>query len=308
MEFGWEGKEVLIIGDVMLDVYQRGQVMRLSPEAPVPVILNPSRELSLGGAANIARNVVALKGKANLIGCIGEDPEGALLSDLAEEAGIVPHLFHDPSKPTTTKTRIIGLPAHQQICRIDREGASLISEETRQEIIKTLEDRVGKADIVIVSDYQKGIVFPGLVPELAKSGRKIIVDPKGIDIPLYRGAWAIIPNWAEAEDLVGITNGGNIDWVGKSLCSASSCEWVIITRHGEGASIYSHEWIEHIPAQAREVVDPTGAGDTFAAVFALGIAGGMSGQEAAKIANKAAGIVVGKRGTAYVEWKELQEA
>ena len=307
MSLGWEGKRVLVVGDVMLDVYQRGRVIRLSPEAPVPIILNPVEEFCLGGAANIARNIMALEGRAILAGCIGEDPEGSRLRSLAEEAGIACFLFHEPGKPTTTKTRLIGLPTHQQVCRIDREETTQIGEESCRHLLRSTASLAGEADIIIVSDYGKGVIFPGLVQDLSRSGKKVIVDPEGSDISLYRGAYAIIPNWAEAEELVGYTGGGSIDWVGKSLTSSSGCEWVIITRHGEGASAYSHEWIEHIPAQAKKVVDPTGAGDTFTSAFALGIAANMGGSEAAKIANKAAGIVVGKMGTAFVELRELLE-
>jgi len=307
VRFGWEGKRVFVVGDVMLDIYRRGRVIRLSPEAPVPIILNPSEQLCLGGAGNIARNIAALEGKAALAACIGKDPEGSLLKNLAEEAGIACTFLHEPDRPTTTKTRIVGLPAHQHICRIDREETFPILEESRQRLLESARELAEQADIIIVSDYRKGVIFPGLVAELAKSGKKVIVDPKGCDISLYRGAWAIIPNWAEAEELVGTTDGGNIDWVGKSLCSASGCEWVIVTRHGEGASVYSLDLIEHIPAQAKKVVDTTGAGDTFTAVFALGIVAGMDGVEAARIANKAAGVVVGKMGTAFVETDELKE-
>lgn len=307
MGFGWEGRKVLIVGDVMLDIYQRGRVLRLSPEAPVPIILNPLEEFCLGGAANIARNVTALEGKAILVACNGEDPEGSLLRNLAEEAGIACFLFHEAGRPTTTKTRLMGLPAHQQICRIDREQISQISEDSRRHLLRLAANLAQEVDIIIVSDYRKGMIFPGLVPELSKSGKKVIVDPKGFEISLYRGAWAVIPNWAEAEELVGYTGGGNIDWVGKSLTSSSGCDWVIITRAGEGASVYSHEWTEHIPSQAKKVVDPTGAGDTFTSAFTLGIAAGMGGSEAARIANKAAGIVVGKMGTAFVELRELME-
>lgn len=306
MGFGWEGKTILIIGDVMLDIYRRGRGIRLSPEAPVPVILNPTEEFCLGGAANIARNISALEGKAILAACIGQDPEGSRLAEMAEEAGIACSFFHEVHKPTTTKTRIVGMPAHQQICRIDHEDVAPIGEESRQRLLESARRLAEQADLIIVSDYRKGMIFPGLVAELARSDRKVIVDPKGSDISLYRGAWAIIPNWAEAEELVGITNGGNIDWVGKSLCSASGCEWVIVTRHGEGASVYSHALIEHIGPQAKEVLDPTGAGDTFTAVFALGIAAGMGGAEAARIANRAAGMVVGKMGTAFVGLEELR--
>jgi len=307
MGFGWEGKKVLVVGDVMLDVYQRGRVLRLSPEAPVPIVLNPIEEFCLGGAANIARNIMALEGKAILAACIGEDPEGARLRNLAEEAGIACFLFHEAGKPTTTKTRLIGLPTYQQISRIDREETTQIGQESRRHLLRLTTNLAGEVDIVIVSDYSKGVISPGLVQDLSRSGKKVLVDPKGSDISLYRGAWAIIPNWAEAEELVGYAGGGTIDWVGKSLTSSSGCEWVIITRHGEGVSAYRHESIEHIPAHAKKVVDPTGAGDTFTSAFSLGIAAGMGGSEAARIANKAAGIVVGKMGTAFVELRELME-
>jgi len=307
MGFGWEGKKVLVVGDVMLDVYQRGRVLRLSPEAPVPIVLNPIEEFCLGGAANIARNIMALEGKAILAACIGEDPEGARLRNLAEEAGIACFLFHEAGKPTTTKTRLIGLPTYQQISRIDREETTQIGQESRRHLLRLTTNLAGEVDIVIVSDYSKGVISPGLVQDLSRSGKKVLVDPKGSDISLYRGAWAIIPNWAEAEELVGYAGGGTIDWVGKSLTSSSGCEWVIITRHGEGVSAYRHELIEHIPAHAKKVVDPTGAGDTFTSAFSLGIAAGMGGSEAARIANKAAGIVVGKMGTAFVELRELME-
>jgi D-beta-D-heptose 7-phosphate kinase/D-beta-D-heptose 1-phosphate adenosyltransferase len=307
MGFGWEGKKVLVVGDVMLDIYQRGHALRLSPEAPVPIILNPVEEFCLGGAANIARNVRALQGRPILAACTGEDPEGGRLRNLAEEAGIACFLFHEAGKPTTTKTRVIGLPTYQQICRIDREETTQIGDESRRHLLRLTANLAEEVDIIIVSDYSKGVIFPGLVHDLSRVGKKVIVDPKGSDISLYRGAWAIIPNWAEAEELVGYAGGGSIDWVGKSLTSSSGCEWVVITRHGEGVSAYSHEWIEHIPAQAKKVVDPTGAGDTFTSAFALGVAAGMAGSEAARIANKAAGIVVSKMGTAFVELRELME-
>jgi rfaE bifunctional protein kinase chain/domain len=305
MAFGWEGKRILVVGDVMLDIYRRGRALRLSPEAPVPIVLNPVDEYCLGGAANIAKNIAALKAKAILVGFVGKDEEGLRLRSLAEEGGIDVHFFSANDRPTTTKTRIVGLPGHQQVCRIDREETTPLGEECRESILSSSRSLSQEADIVIVSDYRKGVVFPGLVAEIARSGKKVVVDPKGSDVSLYRGAWAIVPNWGEAEELVGITDGGNIDWVGKSLCSASGCEWVIITRHGEGASVYSHDWSEHIPPRAREVLDTTGAGDTFTAVFALGVVAGMGGSEAAKLANRAAGMVVGKRGTAHVEWEEL---
>lgn len=302
---------VLVVGDLILDRYIWGKVSRISPEAPVPVVEVGEDSFKLGGAANVAHNIVALGGKATLAGVIGKDRAGEAFRELIEEKGIESALFAD-SRHTTMKTRVI---AHnQQIVRFDKEDTSRIGGTVLSDVTRFLRRAVHEHDAVIVSDYQKGFVSSGLIKEMvgATKGEKklIAVDPKVGHFHFYRGVSLITPNLSEASRGSGIEirDEGSLIRAGKTLMKKLSCGAVLITRGEEGMTLFERDRLTHIPTVARHVFDVTGAGDTVIATFTLAHAAGASMPEAASVANHAAGIVVGEVGTAVVSPEKLMES
>jgi D-beta-D-heptose 7-phosphate kinase/D-beta-D-heptose 1-phosphate adenosyltransferase len=303
---------VSIFGDLMLDRYVWGDVNRISPEAPVPVVEVTRDSVRFGGAANVAENVASLGAGASVVGLVGDDAAGRELLELLGGRGVdVDRVFVDPSRPTTTKTRII---AHsQQVVRADREDASDIVGDTAAEIARRLEEAIGASDVLIVSDYGKGVVTgPVLTRAIAHartSGKLICVDPKESHFDRYVGVTALTPNQKEAGGAVGrrIRDDSDLESVGWELSRRLEAECVVVTRGERGMSLFlkGGEHV-HLPTVAREVYDVTGAGDTVVSVLATALAAGATMVEAALVANHAAGIVIREIGTASVTPEEIE--
>ncbi len=307
--------KVLVVGDFVLDEYVWGSVSRISPEAPVPVV-NVKKETFLpGGSLNVANNIRTLGGGVYPCGILGRDLEGRMLFRRMRSMGIERGgIILDPSRPTTIKTRVI---AHsQQVVRVDYEKLEPISRRDAQKIMQFIRKKIREIDAVVVEDYGKGVIEPLLLKpllQLAKKYKKpVIVDPKEKHFELYKGVTAITPNRSQAAGAFGGGSNGktrDLEEVGRELLKKLNSQAVLITLGEEGMALFEkNRPTTRIPTMAREVFDVSGAGDTVIAVFALGIAVGASLKEAAVLSNAAAGIVVGKLGTATVEPWELKRA
>ncbi|KAF0145817.1 MAG: rfaE [Nitrospirae bacterium] len=297
----FRNKKILVIGDLVLDRYIWGKVSRISPEAPVPVVEVTKENFLLGGASNVAYNIVSLEGHATVVGIAGRDRAGDVLRNLLDEKGIGSCLFDD-QRPTTVKARVI---AHnQQVVRFDREDKKKVSGKTYKSFIEYIKKAVKEHDAVIISDYKKGIVSSELVLEVVKAARPknkfIAVDPKTGHFHCYKGVSLITPNLIEASHGSGIEikDEKSLIKAGRTLLKKLPCKAVLITRGEEGMSLFEKGNVIHIPTVARHVYDVTGAGDTVVASFTLAHASGATMKESAIIANHAAGIVVGEVGTA----------
>lgn len=295
---------VLVVGDVMLDRYWFGDVHRISPEAPVPVVHVSRSEDRLGGAANVARNIVALGAQATLIGVVGRDDAGEACERLASEAGMTPLLVYD-AIPTTVKMRVMG--RQQQLLRVDVEArpqaAALLG------VHEALQAQLARHDIVVFSDYAKGVLddVAALIPLVRAAGLPVLVDPKGDDYSRYRGATLVSPNRAEMQDAVGRwRDEDDLERRAEALRRELELEALLVTRSEQGLTLYAADGRHHIDAQAHEVFDVSGAGDTVLATTAVMRAIGLPWPEAVAWANRAAGIVVGKLGTSIVTPQELQ--
>jgi D-beta-D-heptose 7-phosphate kinase/D-beta-D-heptose 1-phosphate adenosyltransferase len=307
------GKRVLVIGDVMLDEYIWGEVRRISPEAPVPVVEARRRTYIPGGAANTAANVVSLSGQAMLGGVVGRDHQASRLSEALQVGGIESlGLIVDEDRPTTTKTRIV---AHsQQVVRVDSEACTPLAAELEDTLLQWAERCIGRADACILSDYNKGIISARLATDVIRlarqAGRPVVVDPKGTNYSKYRGATVVTPNIYEAQRAIDseVDDEQGISGVGQRLLDILGGAALLITRGAQGMSLFTKGAPPlHIPANARNVYDVTGAGDTVVSMLALALAADASLEQAVDLANHAAGIVVGKFGTATVSLTELSE-
>ncbi|MEK7337282.1 MAG: D-glycero-beta-D-manno-heptose-7-phosphate kinase [Nitrospirota bacterium] len=305
---------LLVIGDLILDHYVMGRVSRISPEAPVPVVHVESETLRLGGAANVFSNILALGGKADLCGVIGADESGRLLlKELGQSRSGRGGVIIDHDRPTTRKSRVI---AHnQQIVRYDMEGRQELKGTLQKRLLRYVESRIRELSCIVVSDYAKGVVSAALMTELTRMAalRKIpiIVDPKVEHFSYYKGVTVMTPNHLEATQAAGLHGDDDqtINQAGALIRQRLGCQSVLITRGEKGMSLYEGEGTSwHLPTQARQVYDVTGAGDTVIGTLALALATGASMREAATLANHAAGIVVGMVGTATVSPKQLLEA
>jgi len=301
-------KKVLVLGDLMLDRYIWGAVSRISPEAPVPVVEVKKDSLCLGGAGNVAQNLSSLGAQTVLTGVVGDDPEGRWIRDNAAGSRGV---FIDKSRPTTVKTRIIA--HHQQVVRVDLEQKGDLSAGIEKKILAVIGDEA--YDGLLVSDYNKGIVNPSLMVQalaLAKKRRiPVFVDPKVPHFRLFSPVTLITPNHFEAEKIVGhgCQTDPEVERAGSEILSLVSSRYLIIKRGEQGMAVFERgKRPLHIPTVAREVFDVTGAGDTVIAAAALSLLSGTTIGEAAWVANAAAGIVVGKIGTAAVTPEELRAA
>jgi len=298
---------LLVVGDVMLDRYWFGEVSRISPEAPVPVVKVERTEERPGGAANVARNATALGARATLLSVVGDDEAGVRLRELLEAEHVVPSLHRDPSIPTTVKLRVIG--RHQQLLRVDFE-----TPPTREVLADKLADfqmLLTECDVLVLSDYGKGgLTHIAQMIELARAAKKIIlVDPKGDDYSRYHGASIVTPNRAELREVVGRwKDEDDMTARAQALRRELGAEALLVTRSEEGMSLYQESGVLHEAARAQELADVTGAGDTVIAALAAMLAIGAALPEAMHVANRAAGIVVGKLGTAVVHREELQAA
>lgn len=309
------GLPVLVVGDLMVDRYIRGAVSRLSPEAPVPVVDVHHEEFMPGGAGNVAANIAALGGRPILISLVGEDAEGdRLLSALRDRGVDVSGVAVDGSRPTILKTRV--LAGHQQVVRFDREDRAPFPHGLVDRILASVQERMAVSKGVILSDYGKGMVSRRLLKSVLawahRQGKPVTVDPKIEHFLSYRGVDCITPNLKEATEGIRAfppKNDGEVDALGRRILRRLRCHSVLITRSERGMSLYREGKPPlHIPSQAREVFDVTGAGDTVIATLSLALAAGVSLGEAARISNAAAGVVVAKLGTATVSPAELRKA
>lgn len=295
---------ILVVGDLMLDRYWFGDVQRISPEAPVPVVRVTHVEERLGGAANVAHNLATLGASVQLVGIVGDDEPGTSLERMARARGIDTAFFRAPGVPTTIKLRVIG--RQQQLLRIDFErdpDASTLASK-----LDAVRARVGGAQSLVLSDYGKGGLaqVAELIALARSAGKPVIVDPKGDDYERYRGATVLTPNRAELREVVGTwRDEADLAVRATRLRESLGLRYLLLTRSEEGMSLFGPEGALHVPAQAREVFDVSGAGDTVVAVLAASLAAGVDIEGAVRLANRAAGIVVGKLGTASVTPAEL---
>jgi len=295
---------ILVVGDAMLDRYLFGDVDRISPEAPVPVVRVTREEERLGGAANVALNVKALGPHATLITVVGEDEPARRLQQLLGVRGVEAILGRDPKLYTCVKLRVIGRA--QQLVRVDFEN--LPDHEVLADMLADFERVLAKHDAVLFSDYGKGGLahIPRMIELARTAGKPVLVDPKGNDYNRYAGATVITPNRSELAQVIGMwSSEEQLHQRAEELRKACRLEAVLLTRSEEGMSLFDAAGHVRVQAQAREVFDVTGAGDTVIATLAAMLATGMSLREAMPVANRAGGIVVGKFGTATVSYDEL---
>lgn len=304
----------LVVGDIVLDHYIWGKVSRISPEAPVPVVNVTRESLLLGGATNVVNNIHALGGDVRVCGVIGQDDAGQRLQGLLSEQGIrADGLIVDTRRPTTIKTRVI---AHsQQVVRFDRETKDRIEQDTHRRIFDFVKQQVNDGlDAVVISDYSKGVVTRDLVRDIVRLARRnrliVSVDPKVNHFGMYSGVTILTPNLNEASigSKIDIVDDQSLLKAGTLLLKQLKCDAVLITRGEHGMSLFERGGkITHIPTMARDVFDVTGAGDTVISTLTLAMAAGANMIDAARIANYAAGIVVGVVGTATVQPDELKQ-
>jgi rfaE bifunctional protein kinase chain/domain len=295
---------VLVVGDVMLDRYWYGAVDRISPEAPVPVVRVTREEERIGGAGNVAANIVALGAGASLLSVVGDDEASHKLEGLLASSGIRPHFGRDPELKTTVKLRVIG--RQQQLLRLDFENSP------NHEVLASQSSAYGELltshHAVLFSDYGKGGLthVTAMIEQARAAGKAILIDPKGSDYSRYRGATVITPNRAEFAQVVGTwADEDELRRKAQDLRQHLQLDALLLTRSEEGMTLFDADGQLHVPALAREVFDVTGAGDTVIATLAALVAAGFSLRDALPWANRAAGIVVGKFGTATVHLEEL---
>jgi D-beta-D-heptose 7-phosphate kinase/D-beta-D-heptose 1-phosphate adenosyltransferase len=305
---------LLVVGDLMLDEYLWGEVDRISPEAPVQVVAIQKEDFALGGAGNVVNNAVALGAKVSVVGVIGTGRNGRLLLKRFNELGVdTAGIIQEPDRATTQKTRIIA--ANQHVLRIDRETKQNISGPTLDKMIRLVLDKMPDIDVVLISDYGKGLITKNLLSKVTASAKKhkkmIIVDPKGLDFSKYSGVSILTPNKKEAALASGveINNESSLEKAANKLLENISLDNLLITCGKDGMVLFEkNKEPFRVKAEARQVFDVSGAGDTVLAVFGLAVASGASIHNSVAIANTAAGIVVGKVGTATVSKQELASA
>ncbi len=312
-----EGKRVLIVGDVGLDEYIMGQVRRISPEAPVPVLEVENEDLRLGLAANVAQNVVSLGGQVCLIAVVGDDAGADRLKDLYKKSKMSwDSMIIDAKRPTTRKTRVMA--QHHHLVRVDYELKKYLLPETEKKVLERYEAELKNADAIVLQDYAKGMLSAALVKQIFalahKHGKKVFTDPhRDNSGDFYAGTDLIKPNYDEAVHLSGLQfdelreNPNKVYEVGRALQKKTGAKDVVITRGKEGMTIFSADQIIEVPTFARKVFDVTGAGDTVIAALALALASGWSMVEACRLSNFAAGVVVGKVGCVPCEVAELKQ-
>src|SRR5262245_9486824 len=307
------GVNVLVIGDAMVDKFIVGRVTRISPEAPVPVVAFDHETYRIGGAANVASNVVALGGQATLVAVTGHDDAASTLVQACREAGIAPSFVGDGSRPTTTKVRVV-TDRNQQVARIDYESDTEVSGEIEGRILAEIAKHTSRCSAIIVSDYLKGCitrrVMHAVVSVSGERGTPVLVDPKIPHLDYYRGATVVTPNHHEAEAATHrrVRSEDEARDAARVFQERAACRNVLMTRGDQGIWLLSRDVEGHLPASAREVADVTGAGDTVIAALAVALSAGATVIEAARVANEAAGIVVGKFGPATASTTELLAA
>jgi len=307
------GAGVLVVGDAMVDRFIVGRVTRISPEAPVPVVAFDHETVRLGGAANVAANVVSLGGQAVLLGVVGLDESAPLLTERCSEAGIAPVLVGDPDRPTTTKVRVV-TDRNQQVARIDYERDVEIAGEVEDRVVEGVRAHARRASVIVVSDYLKGAVtravFETVLGAAAERGVPVLVDPKIPHLDYYAGSTVITPNHLETEQAthLRVRSDAEARQAARRFRERAGCRDVLMTRGDQGMWLLTGDVEAPLPAVAREVADVTGAGDTVIATLALALAGGASMGDAAHLANQAAGIAVGRFGSTAVTAADLLAA
>lgn len=308
---------IFVLGDLIFDKYIYGKVSRISPEAPVPVVEVTEEKMMPGGAGNVANNIAVLGGKVFLSGIVGADSLGnELVSELFKKGIEVEGIFSDPSRPTTLKTRIIAY--HQQVVRCDWERRTGLSTLINKKILTYLKNLISEINVIVISDYGKGVINPSLLSAVIRIGntysKAIVVDPKVEHFLRYRKVTIVTPNLVEA--MTGmhwhrVNSEKDIEKLGEKILRKLNCSSVLITLGEKGMMLLqridSKLQITKIPTAAKEVYDVTGAGDTVVSTISLGIASGLSIRDSAYLANFAAGIVIGKLGTATVTPEELKQ-
>ena len=311
LQAGFDGRRVLVVGDLMLDIYLRGEVSRISPEAPVPIVRLSSRAETAGGAGNVLLNLAGLGISARAVGLIGDDPAGIRLLALLEQAGVdVGSVVSSTSRATVTKTRVIG--GHQQMMRIDEEVSGPADSSDVDRMLAAIRlELAGGVDGIILSDYGKG-ALPDRACRLAideanRLGVPILVDPKGRDFRKYAGATALTPNRHEFDTAVGASGVDEPSFreAARRLRAELGLRYLVVTRSEKGVSVFEEGSDEDFPAVAREVFDVSGAGDTMIATIAAGLVAGHPIDDSLRLANLAAGVVVGKLGTVPIQMGEL---
>jgi D-beta-D-heptose 7-phosphate kinase/D-beta-D-heptose 1-phosphate adenosyltransferase len=301
---------VLVIGDVMVDEYMKGDVSRISPEAPVPVLEVKSHEFTLGGAANAAANIAALGGAVTLAGVVGRDDTAAILDERLAHHGIARELVSDADRPTSKKTRLVA--QGQQIVRVDHERRKPVTGTAAEAMLRAISGAIRNADACVLSDYAKGVITPEIAQHAIEAARgasvPVIVDPKQRDFAVYRGATVITPNLHELEAAARLAE-MNLDRAAAALLPVVDGAALLVTRSADGMTLYRGKHAPfHVPAMAKEVYDVTGAGDTVVATVALALAAKLSLEIAVELASVAAAIAVSKRGTSTVTPSELISA
>jgi D-beta-D-heptose 7-phosphate kinase/D-beta-D-heptose 1-phosphate adenosyltransferase len=307
---GLEGKAVLVVGDVMLDRYLWGNVTRISPEAPVPVVEVERETMRLGGAANVAHNVLALKARPLLLGAVGEDAAGGHLRRTLAECGVAADGLLVDARRTTLKTRIVARSQH--LVRADEEDRGDVSEDVGEEILRRALDALAEASAVVLADYGKGVItralLDGLLPAARDRRVPVCVDPKDTHFFSYVGVSVLTPNQHEAAEVLGykLHSEASVSRAGNELLERLGSACVLITRGEKGMSLFEAGGARtDFPAVARRVYDVTGAGDTVVSAYAAALAGGAHPREAAALANHAAGLVVAELGTAVPDLEAL---
>jgi D-beta-D-heptose 7-phosphate kinase/D-beta-D-heptose 1-phosphate adenosyltransferase len=309
IEGGWEGKHILVVGDVMLDKYIYGSVDRISPEAPVPIVHASYRSQQPGGAANVAMNVRGLGGRASVIGFAGDDEDRTSLAALLASGGVDAHLIVVDGTPTTSKLRILG--GSQQVVRLDVETKAVRPEQAYSRLVDTVLSLLPAIDGLILSDYAKGVltaeICQVIICKARKAGLPVLVDPKGPDFSRYRGASTISPNLQELSLATG-DSGATMESIldhGQALSGKLGIPYLTVTLGPKGIAVLYPQSRFHAPAVAKQVFDVSGAGDTVIATLALAASCGLAIEEAIRLANIAAGLVVGKLGTVPIARHEL---
>jgi len=315
----FSGKKILIIGDVGVDEYVMGDVRRISPEAPVPVVEVIEEDMRLGLAANVAQNVASLGGKAMLVGVVGNDTGAGNLKDLCQKAKVSwDYMIQSERRPTTRKVRIIAGKGFHQLVRVDYEMKKYLSPETEAKVLQRVQEVVADSDVVILQDYAKGVISQNMVAKVTeickRHHKKLLVDPhRSNPGEFYQGVDLIKPNYDEAVAIAGLNfddlrdNPNKVIEAGRALQKKTGAKQVVLTRGKDGMTIFSGSEISEVPTFARKVFDVTGAGDTVIAAIALGVAANLPIATSCTLANFAAGVVVGKVGCVPCEISELVE-
>lgn len=307
------GHRVLVVGDLMIDEYLRGDVHRISPEAPVPVLEVRETERRLGGAANTAANIARLGGDATVLGVVGDDPTATALNTALEHAGVAARACVVPGRPTTRKTRLVA--QGQQIVRVDDEVRTPVAGEAEAALLAAIDELAAGVAAVVVSDYAKGVISPVVAQTAIAAGRRhrvpVVVDPKQRDFAVYRGATVITPNLGELEKAsgAGTASAAELAHAVGRVTPVLEGAALLVTRGADGMTLYRDGTAaHHVAATAREVFDVTGAGDTVVATLALALAAGLAMEHAMLLASAAAGVSVSKRGTSTITPDELTAA